>query len=126
MSKKSEALEKRNLAIAVARENIETVNRILKLAYLNENPSFNFEVRRTNLHLRTSIRDIVYDDLRNAVSNSNAIFEITARRRTTTYIRVDVLQLLTNCYKIIRDQTGGFESKNVSDDLINIALMSSL
>lgn len=82
---------------------------------LSKNPTYRFEIKRTNISNRMSISKLSHTALKKALKESPYSFKVTRNKYPTPHIERGFLKMITDVEDIMKEQ-GRFLEHNITDD----------
>lgn len=82
---------------------------------LSKNPTYRFEIKRTNISNRMPISKLSHTALKKALKESPYSFKVTRNKYPTPHIERGFLKMITDVEGIMKEQ-GRFLEHNITDD----------
>lgn len=90
---------------------------------LSKNPTYRFEIKRTNIHNRLPLGKVTNFGIRKALRTSPYSFRVTRNKSPTPHVEKGFLKMITDVDDIMKDQGRFLEQEITDDDFLLVEMM---
>ena len=90
---------------------------------LSKNPTYRFEIKRTNIQNRLPLGKVTNFGIRKALRSSPYSFRVTRHKSPTPHVEIGFLKMITDVHNIMSEQGRFLELEITDDDFLLVEMM---